>query len=191
SRIEKYGVNGENGQNRPSPRELIIQKNIRNFALQTLQGFVSQMSLPPSEVRYGELQEQRRADIKRRTDLERQRSAFVLKPSSSNPGLNSSGSEATQQNSKGHLKESVSFAGVDHFCGDDGWTPSTTCLRRNPFIDEADRVDPLLEQILIIKGYLQQAAEDGRLEEAKILERNLRDLELELEKQNGTVDSGK
>lgn len=37
------------------------------------------MSLPPSEDHYSELQEKRRADIKRRTDLERKKNAFALK----------------------------------------------------------------------------------------------------------------
>lgn len=37
------------------------------------------MNLHPSEDRYNELQEKRRADIKHRIDMERKRNAFILK----------------------------------------------------------------------------------------------------------------
>ena len=39
--------------------------------------------------------------------------------------------------------------------------------------------DPLVEQIIIIKGYIKQAREAMRFEEVKILDENLRELQQE------------
>lgn len=72
-----------------------------------------------------------------------------------------------------------------------GWTPDTstvapTLFRFNPF-DDDQPIDPLREQILLIKGYIKQAAVAGRLDEVKTLERNLRELEEELKVQNAAM----
>uniref|UniRef100_A0A1I7WNK0 FYVE-type domain-containing protein n=1 Tax=Heterorhabditis bacteriophora TaxID=37862 RepID=A0A1I7WNK0_HETBA len=90
---------------------------------------------------------------------------------------------------------------------DEGWTPQQTRLKHfssikivfrsyNPFMEEEDMMHPMFEQRDIIKGYireygsfkkiissryLSQAAAAGRLEEVEMLERNLHDLEKEME----------
>ncbi|EFO26560.1 FYVE zinc finger family protein [Loa loa] len=191
SRVETHHVTEGNTSERCTPQEQVIRKNIRDFSLQMLQQLVMQMNLHPSEDRYNELQEKRRADIRHRVDMERKRNAFILKPSTSNPGFGSflSETEMVRQNSKNRLKESVSFSGIVTSCEDYGWTPSRIFLHTNPFIEEEDKADPLQEQILIIKGYLKQAVEDSRLEEIEILERNLCDLEREIEKLNKNTSS--
>ncbi|CAG9533099.1 unnamed protein product [Cercopithifilaria johnstoni] len=191
SRVETHPATEGNTSERCIPREQIIRKNIRDFSLQVLQGLVMQMNLHPSEDRYNELQEKRRADIKHRIEMERKRNVFILKPSTSNPGFGShlNETEMVQQNSNNCLKESVSFSGVVSDCGDYGWTPSRVLLHTNPFIEEEDKADPLQEQVLIIKGYLKQAVEDRRLEEVEILERNLYDLEHEIKKLNKNTSS--
>ncbi|KAL3982103.1 FYVE zinc finger family protein [Acanthocheilonema viteae] len=186
SRVATHHIIEGNISKRCTPREQVIRKNIRDFSLQMLQQLVTQMNLHPSEDRYNELQEKRRADIKHRIEMERKRNAFILKPSTSNPGFGSNLNETEMvwQNSKSRLKESVSFSGIVNGCEDYGWTPSRMFLHTNPFIEEEDKADPLQEQVLIIKGYLKQAVEDSRLEEVEILERNLCDLELEIKKLN-------
>ncbi|KAM3726356.1 Rabenosyn-5 [Dirofilaria immitis] len=191
SRVDTHRVTGKSTFERCTPREQIIRKNIRDFSLQMLQRLMVQMNLHPSEDRYNELQEKRRADIKHRIDMERKRNAFIITPSTSNPGLSLhlSETEMIQQNSKSHLKDPVSFSGIVGGCEDYGWIPSRMFLHANPFIEEGDKVDPLQEQILIIKGYLKQAVEDSRLEEVEILERNLCDLEREIEKLNNNTSS--
>ncbi|VDK76016.1 unnamed protein product [Litomosoides sigmodontis] len=186
SRIETYHVTDGNTSESCTPREQVIRKNIRAFSLQVLQRLITQMNLHPNEDRYNELQEKRRADIKHRIEMERKRNAFILKSSISNPGFGSHLNEAemVRQDSKGPSKECVSFPGIVGGCEDYGWTPSRVFLHANPFIEEEDKADPLQEQVLIIKGYLKQAVEDSRLEEVEMLERNLCDLEREIEKLN-------
>ncbi|VDN05744.1 unnamed protein product [Thelazia callipaeda] len=188
SGMEKLNNGDESKSNRLTCKEQIIRKNIREFCLTILQQLVAQMNLHPTEDQYQELLEKRRIDIKRRIDMERKRNALILKPSASNPGFDSHlyENENSRQNSNGHLKESVSFTGISG-SGDDGWTPTRMLLHINPFIEEEDQIDPLQEQIWIIKGYLKQAVEDGRLEEVEILEQNLHDLESEFEKLNKDV----
>uniref|UniRef100_A0A915Q518 C2H2-type domain-containing protein n=1 Tax=Setaria digitata TaxID=48799 RepID=A0A915Q518_9BILA len=186
SRVETHRVTEENTLGCCTQQELLIRKNIRDFSLQILQRLATQMNLHPTEDRYNQLQEKRRANIEQRVEMERKRNAFILKspwlilqPSISSPGF---GLYSNEQNPKNCLKESVSFSGSVGGSVDDGWSPSRMFLHSNPFIEEEDKGDPLQEQILIIKGYLKQAVEDSRLEEAEILERNLCDLEREINK---------
>ncbi|VIO86631.1 Uncharacterized protein BM_BM6531 [Brugia malayi] len=186
-RVEKHYITEENTSGLCASREKVIRKNIRDFALQILQQLVTQMNLHPTEDRYNELLEKRRADIRHRIDMERKRNTIILKPSTSNPGFGSHLSETKEmvrQNVKSYLKESISFSGIVSGCEDCGWTPSRMFLHTNPFVEEEEKANPLEEQIFIIKGYLKQAVEDSRLEEVEILERNLCDLEHEIEKLN-------
>ncbi|VDN81438.1 unnamed protein product [Brugia pahangi] len=186
-RVEKHYITEENTSGLCTSREKVIRKNIRDFALQILQQLVTQMNLHPTEDRYNELLEKRRADIRHRIDMERKRNTIILKPSTSNPGFGSHLSETKEMvrhDVKSYLKESISFSGIVSGCEDCGWTPSRMFLHTNPFVEEEEKADPLEEQIFIIKGYLKQAVEDSRLEEVEILERNLCDLEHEIEKLN-------
>lgn len=55
------------------------------------------------------------------------------------------------------LKGSTSFASVESASvfGDDGWTPSShSAYRFNPFVDDEQEIDPLQQQIFIIKGFV-------------------------------------
>lgn len=180
TRIAGLDASDEDVHKKPSPRELIVRSNIRTFAVQTLQELAPYLVSLPNEDDFAQLQEQRREKIRQRDD-ERQKNASFLKSSVSNPlFVSRPAQDAKESDCKVRLKESISFSGLDTGHGDDGWTPSATVVHHNPFLDEEQQVDPLQEQVLIIKGYLKQAAEDGRLEEVKILERNLKDLEHEL-----------
>lgn len=64
---------------------------------------------------------------------------------------------------------------------DAGWTPVGST---NPFAedDETD-IDPLRQQMKIIRRYLRQAVDEGRLEAVAALEKNLRELQAELDAQ--------
>lgn len=182
-KIENLGTS-DSEQNRPSPRELMLQKHVRYLAVQTIQDVAARMIALPSEDVYKQLQEKRRDEIKRQTVLERERNAFLVKNSPSTPALGEL-LQAEQPAGMGHLTESASFAGVLKDEGDQGWTISAhSACHYNPFVDDEVQIDPLQQQVLIIKRYLKQAAEDGRLEEVEILEGNLRDLENELERLN-------
>ncbi|VDM39406.1 unnamed protein product [Toxocara canis] len=154
AKIEALGLDEESVR-KTSPRERILQKNIRFLALRTLQVIMSQLNALPKEDEYKQLQEKRRAEIARQTELERERNAFTVKPSSSNASLKEFVRAASEEDSprRTRLKGSASFTsiGPTPTFTDGGWTP-----------------------------YLKEAAEDGRLDEVEILEENLRDLENEL-----------
>ncbi|KHN79821.1 Rabenosyn-5 [Toxocara canis] len=184
AKIEALGLDEESVR-KTSPRERILQKNIRFLALRTLQVIMSQLNALPKEDEYKQLQEKRRAEIARQTELERERNAFTVKPSSSNASLKEFVRAASEEDSprRTRLKGSASFTsiGPTPTFTDGGWTPSTnSAYHHNPFMDDEHELDPLQQQIFIIKGYLKEAAEDGRLDEVEILEENLRDLENEL-----------
>jgi hypothetical protein len=84
---------------------------------------------------------------------------------------------------------------------DSGWIPEQNPFqqqqRMNPFLeDELSEMHPIQQQYLITKrflislkikyhkiplsSYLEQAAKAGRLDEVEMLERNLRELEIDL-----------
>ena len=58
----------------------------------------------------------------------------------------------------------------------EGWLP--TQVRADD-----DEADPLLQQISIIKGYITQAKQAGKMDEVKMLTENLKDLQLVVKKE--------
>lgn len=191
AKIEGLGLSEESIQ-KASPRERVLQKNIRQLAVRTLQEMMLQLSALPKEEEYKQLQERRRAEITRQTELERERNAFTIESSASNTSLKDfvRGVSEEENLTGAGLKGSTSFASVESASvfGDDGWTPSShSAYRFNPFVDDEQEIDPLQQQIFIIKGYLKEAAEDGRLDEVEILEGNLRDLQNELKVHGGGI----
>lgn len=77
------------------------------------------------------------------------------------------------------IKTSASFSGIQ---ADGGWTPEPV-IRHNPFTND-EEMHPLQQQYLILKNFLKQAAESGRLAEIEILEKNIFDIEDELGRMN-------
>ncbi|VDK43029.1 unnamed protein product [Anisakis simplex] len=185
AKIETLGTSEDSSQ-KISPRERVLQKNIRLLAISTLQWIISQLRALPSEDEYKRLQENRRAEIKRQTELQAERNAFIVNPCSSNTSLKDLTHAAPEDENVREVRSkdySDSFTIIEPASafGDDGWTPCTQPLHAyNPFVDDEPKINPLQEQIYNIKRFLKQAAEDGRLNEVEILEKNLCDLENEL-----------
>ncbi|CAD6194192.1 unnamed protein product [Caenorhabditis auriculariae] len=158
-------------------REQQMRRNIRMAALNVLQGLAGQMSPLPTEEQYLELVERHKREMARQVAEARERSAASkalphserLKTKSlpmSAPGSSSALVEKSPPNAKKNV-------------ADDGWTPVNT-KSYNPFMEETNMLHPMFEQRDILKGYLEQAASSGRLDEVEMLERSLRELEEEM-----------
>jgi hypothetical protein len=52
----------------------------------------------------------------------------------------------------------------------DGWLPTQ--------VQASEEEDPLMQQISIIRGYIAQAKQQGKMDEVKMLTANLRELEI-------------
>uniref|UniRef100_A0AC34Q9H9 FYVE-type domain-containing protein n=1 Tax=Panagrolaimus sp. JU765 TaxID=591449 RepID=A0AC34Q9H9_9BILA len=171
-RIENWGLNDDPMAERPTPREFILRSNIRYISLISLKESFQDLSEPPSLEEYKQLQ------IKYREKL-RFSDSF---------STNSLGGDRVSNKKVNHrppaIKTSASFSGIK---AEDGWTPEPV-IRHNPFTND-EEMDPLQQQYLILKNFLKQAAESGRLEEIEILEKNIVAIEDELGRMNLTVPS--
>uniref|UniRef100_A0A914UUN0 FYVE-type domain-containing protein n=1 Tax=Plectus sambesii TaxID=2011161 RepID=A0A914UUN0_9BILA len=172
-KVAQVGADANDSTKAPSPREQLLQRNVRSFAADFLREMLLYMPTLPSPDDYKTLQNEHKARLKRRIEDERAQATTAIKGAA----LHSTASEARPAAA---MKSSVSF-GNDRLV--EGWTPDPSNLQPifhyNPF-EEEEPIDPLQQQILIIKGYLKQAAEAGRIEEVALLEQNLRELETEL-----------
>ncbi|CAD5219274.1 unnamed protein product [Bursaphelenchus okinawaensis] len=183
-RLESWGMNNDPiAPIPPTPREMIVQKNIRYLAMNQLQDVMMDMPDLPSDEEYKVLHEQHKKRASEQSEMEKRQ----LRPSPSNPQLSrATVSEVNlDHSSRPHLKASVSFSGLRT---EDSWTPDPMqhLGHKNPFFEDEEAADmhPVAQQYLIIKGYLKQAAQAGRLEEVEMLEKNLIDLEDELSNLN-------
>ncbi|CAD5226500.1 unnamed protein product [Bursaphelenchus xylophilus] len=183
-RLESWGMNNDPiAPIPPTPRELVVQKNIRFLAMNQLQDVMMDMPDLPSQNEYKELHEKHKRRAHEQSELEKRQ----IKPSPSNPQLSrSTASEIHLETApRPYLKASVSFSGLRT---EDSWTPEPMehISQKNPFFEDEEAADvhPVAQQYLIIKGYLRQAAQAGRLEEVEMLEKNLLDLEEELKNLN-------
>ncbi|KAI3414141.1 hypothetical protein GPALN_011602 [Globodera pallida] len=82
------------------------------------------------------------------------------------------------------MRQSSSFTGSSRSSAEESWMPFGNPIadkKQNPFLEGLEELHPIQEQYLISKSFLEQATLAGRLDEVKILERNLRELEHELD----------
>uniref|UniRef100_A0A914GYY9 Rabenosyn Rab binding domain-containing protein n=1 Tax=Globodera rostochiensis TaxID=31243 RepID=A0A914GYY9_GLORO len=82
------------------------------------------------------------------------------------------------------MRQSSSFTGGGRSSCEESWMPFGNPIadkKQNPFLEGLEELHPIQEQYLISKSFLEQATLAGRLDEVKILERNLRELEHELD----------
>ncbi|KAI6239683.1 Rabenosyn-5 [Aphelenchoides fujianensis] len=187
-RIEQWGLtNDPAAPRRPTPRELIVQKNIRYLAINSLQDVVTNLPDIPTEEEYNRLREQHKrrvhAEQERERQLQSRRSTQSLHRAGRTESETGSGANSPPV-ARNVLKTSASFSGLRN---EDSWTPEPTAHLQstNPFFESNEpehEMHPIAQQYLIIKSYLKQAAEAGRQEEVVMLEQNLQLIEEELQK---------
>ena len=123
----------------------------------------------PEELK--KLQEQRRLEIEKRIQYEKQLALEEQKRLSASPQrqqirLNNSYSEP---NSRG---DEVLVS------PDDGWNPEFASNRKEDN-GSGDNIDPMLQQMNIIRNYIRQARDAHKYDEVHMLEENLKELEIE------------
>ncbi|KAI6175567.1 Rabenosyn-5 [Aphelenchoides bicaudatus] len=206
-RIEKWGLNNDPiAPRKPTPREMIVQKNIRILAITSIQELIANMPEIPSQEKYEQLHKQHKEKVANREKAR----TFYMEDSHrddsdpqrrSNPSINRLGrTESTSSDimlngnrNPNTLRASASFSAfTNNISGDDdSWAPSTqvsTSKKVNPFLgddeNEATEEDlhPISQQYLILKNYLKQAVQAGRHDEIVSLEKSLIECEEELMK---------
>lgn len=156
-RILKLEVSPEES----SSHTVQLYSGIRMAASQFLRNVVLGLPTPPSQEEIAHYQSIRLEQVQRRIQLEKQAEMLSKKKETSK----SPSPVATP-------RQPVS----DPVSPDQGW-----CVISTDKIQEDE--DPMLQQIKIIHKYIQQARMDHKFDEVRMLENNLRELQLEYSKQ--------
>ncbi|CAH1265435.1 RBSN [Branchiostoma lanceolatum] len=172
-KIATMGASGTEQQ--LSPQAIRLQQGIRKHCTLFIQDNVFGLPSLPSEDQLRKLQEQRRLEIEQRLALERQAALEVEERRRSEEQRKRSSPE----------KERKGAAAVDTTNRDrtesigKGWTPA---------VDSSSvattETDPMLQQMDIIRSFVEQARAAGRLDEVEMLEANLRELQQEYWRQH-------
>ncbi|XP_046371772.2 rabenosyn-5-like [Haliotis rufescens] len=152
-----------NDDPQPNPRQLYLQKAIRVYASNFMHENLLGLQVLPTEEEYKILQGRRKEEIQRKIAAERQAAmdAQEKEKRQDEPGVKSP-TEGVKQ--LGH-KRSDSQDSVGR-----GWKPTEVV----PNVDNDD--DPMVTQIKIIHGYIQQATKAQRWDEVAMLKQNMKDL---------------
>ncbi|GMR49614.1 hypothetical protein PMAYCL1PPCAC_19809, partial [Pristionchus mayeri] len=169
-------------ENTVGKQDAMLRKRIRGSALIELQPVVSLPPLPKEE-EYEKLKERRKAEVARqiaesRSRMEEAQRDARNKPLAASPSMPSMGGASggtKREEKKGTEKEGLARSSSML----DGWTPEQR-VATNPFIDEEEQDHPLVVQRMQVKSFLQQAADAGKVDDARILEENLRMIDEEI-----------
>ncbi|XP_027719697.1 rabenosyn-5 [Vombatus ursinus] len=159
---------GLNQEPQPHPRALQLQRMIRYSATLFVQEkLLGLMSLPTKE-QYEELKKKRKQAIERKLILERQAALELQRRS-----------EERQKDlvSRGAVNGEETFVQKGAVRKAEGWLPMSS----GP--GQREESDPLLQQIHNITSFIKQAKAAGRLDEVRMLQENLRQLQDEYDQQ--------
>ncbi|XP_077977542.1 rabenosyn-5-like [Glandiceps talaboti] len=173
---------GVSGETQPNQTTLKLQRMVRQSSVAYLQDTMLTLPSLPSPEQFEKVKAQREAAIARK--LEEQRQAAVeeqrreqerkeqerrrqerFRPQFSGTPVHFRGREEDIPRERTVTRESV---------GAEGWGPTQV-----PAGTAAASNDPMLQQMDIIRGYIQQAREAQKHDEVQMLESNLRELQSE------------
>ncbi|XP_048344536.1 rabenosyn-5 [Sphaerodactylus townsendi] len=161
---------GLNEESQPHPRTLQLQRMIRYSATLFVQEkLLGLMSLPTKE-QYEELKEKKKQEADRKLQMERQVTLDSYRKSEERHVDFISRSLAA---SNGEISRPKRVAVKKA----EGWLPTASVSRQK------EGVDPLLQQIDNITSFIEQAKEANRLDEVRMLQENLRQLQDEYDQQ--------
>ncbi|XP_051838859.1 rabenosyn-5 [Antechinus flavipes] len=159
---------GLNQEPQPHPRALQLQRMIRYSATLFVQEkLLGLMSLPTKE-QYEELKKKRKQEIERKLIMERQAALELQRRS-----------EERQKElvSRGAVNGEETFVHKGAVRKAEGWLPMSS----GP--GHSEESDPLLQQIHNITSFIKQAKAANRIDEVRMLQENLRQLQDEYDQQ--------
>uniref|UniRef100_A0A0N4Z043 FYVE-type domain-containing protein n=1 Tax=Parastrongyloides trichosuri TaxID=131310 RepID=A0A0N4Z043_PARTI len=203
SKIEHLGENDVFLTTKPTVMELKLQKSIRRYAIMVVQDSITDMPTLPSEKLYMSLQEENKKRMLQKIENEKAEQKRLSQMSSSHSTDNFSGLLIGKTSNNGYNKSmstSPSNSGIKHsktfvdsYKDNEGWTPQSlpqSEINRSINVSlqekekDEDKTHALQQQYLIIKEYLKQAGEAGKIEEMEMLHENLKLITNELKKEN-------
>lgn len=156
----------------PSTSSMKLQRAIRSNAVNFLQQNMIWLQSLPTEQEINEIKEEKRLEAQRRVEEERQKAIMrekkrkeddLKKLNQKTDGITIFKDKPISNNNV-HSNENKTYS---------GWKPSET----KPLVDSES--DPMLQQITIIKNYIREAKNAKKFDEMRILQQNLKELQLE------------
>lgn len=124
----------------------------------------------PSEEQYLKLQEERKLEIQKRIAAERQ-ATFEAQQREKKAKEQREQKDAMQRNEQLKQAEARERSGSQKLAG---WIPNESSQ-----INFNNTDDPMIQQMNIIRSYIKQAKQAGKLDEVQMLEQNLKELQNE------------
>ncbi|KRX56387.1 Rabenosyn-5, partial [Trichinella sp. T9] len=140
---------------KPKPKQQLLQRNVRMAMVTLMQKVASSTPTLPSESEYKVLNEQYRERMRKEFEEGSRRYAEMMESRLERIGGDRSSFSSSTDGTTKHLLD------------DDSAT-------------DLDDIEPLKQQIYLIKEYIKQAAMSGNLHEVNVLQTNLHELEEEL-----------
>ncbi|KAL8212628.1 UNVERIFIED_CONTAM: hypothetical protein K2H54_053804 [Gekko kuhli] len=161
---------GLNEETQPHPKTLQLQRMIRYSATLFVQEkLLGLMSLPTKD-QYEELKEKKKQEMDRKLQMERQATFDSHRKLEERHVDSASRSLAASNGEISHPKRAAVKKA-------EGWLPTASISRQQ------ECADPLLQQIDNITSFIKQAKEANRLDEVRMLQENLRQLQDEYDQQ--------
>ncbi|KAL0279799.1 UNVERIFIED_CONTAM: hypothetical protein PYX00_001278 [Menopon gallinae] len=157
----KIAILGQNTEKPPEGNQLKLQRAVRIAATNYLKEHIITLPCLPTEEQLKMVQERRREEIAKRIE-EESRYQEEIKPKY-NTTQNNAGPATSPRDGEMRVQ--------------DGWTPSFPQQE----VPNADH--PILQQIMIINGFIKQARSENRMDEVITLRKNLQELEDEFRRQ--------
>ncbi|XP_022297923.2 rabenosyn-5-like [Crassostrea virginica] len=161
---------GLNNEEEPSQKQLLLQRSIRAFATNFMQDNMLGLQALPSEEQYLKLQEERKLEIQKRIAAERQ-ATFEAQQREKKAKEQREQKDAMQRNEQLKQAEARERSGSQKLAG---WIPN-----ESSHINFNNTDDPMIQQMNIIRSYIKQAKQAGKLDEVQMLEQNLKELQNE------------
>ncbi|XP_064632775.1 rabenosyn-5-like [Lineus longissimus] len=172
-RIQGLGMNHEE---QPHPKVVQLQKFIRIYASHYLHDNMLTLQSLPGEVELQKLQDEREREVQRKIAIERQAAIEAREKDA----RDKDGREKRRQNSlTPDQTRTILDQDASSVVRDSGWIPADVNQRAH------SNSDPMVQQMNIIREYIKQARKANKLDEVKMLEENLQDLQKEYYKQMG------
>jgi len=174
-KIQALGVDSipEGSETGPLPRKFILQNQIRRASVNFIKETLACLPSLPSDEDLLKLQEKRKEEIAKRIEEERKKAAETR--------LKFQNIQERRSDSITKLKSTPGKFNQSNVSYESGFVLSSSSQAH---VVNSVNDDPMVQQMTIIRGYIQQARDANRFDEVHMLETNLKMLQEEFRKQS-------
>lgn len=166
----------------PLPRRFLLQTQIRRASVNLIKDTLVGLPSLPGDDELARVQQERREQVARRVEEERKKAAEARLKFQNMQERKRSDNTPSRLN-KSNSAQKFNQSNVSY---ESGFVLSSSA---HAHVVNSVNEDPMVQQMNIIRGYIQQAREASRFDEVNMLESNLRDLQEEFKRQHPPIPS--